>query len=108
MVPGKEVRGSRVDFDNQGTEKAHHPLYDCPHVVQWTARLHLGEGVAEKREVVLSVAKGFELLQPYLAQKSEVVNRLKALAQRLDVELPGIVPDATTLQAVYTLSLIHI
>ncbi|MDB2497519.1 hypothetical protein N9X25_10275, partial [Verrucomicrobiales bacterium] len=88
--------------DNQGREEMPHPFYDCSHITVWTSRLHLGEGVAAKRESEVTVEKGIDLLVPFLKRRPEMTDRLLTLAAKLDEELPEIVPDATTLQAAYT------
>jgi DNA (cytosine-5)-methyltransferase 1 len=102
IIPGKEVRGSRIDWDNQGSDKTLHPTYDCYHIVRWASRLHLGEGASAEREAIVTVENGIDLLLPLLKRKPEMIDRLLQLAERLDEDLPKIVPDATTLQAIYT------
>ena len=102
IVPSKEVRGSRVDFDNQLSPKPLHQFGHEVHVVGWAARLHLGEGKLAKQETVLSVHSVLCALVPLLAIHAEFVSALRNITTHLAKELPGIVPDATTLQAIYT------
>jgi hypothetical protein len=49
MIPGKEIRGSRVEFDNRDYVRATKP--DSENYI-WRARLHLGEGKDKARAYV--------------------------------------------------------
>ena len=102
IVPSKEVRGSRVDFDNRAAMLCPHPIFHTLHPVGWAARLHLGEGRATKREKELDVDEAVGLLAGYGCVKSSAQERLAAFARELDKELVPLVPDASTLQAIYT------
>jgi DNA (cytosine-5)-methyltransferase 1 len=101
IVPAKEIRGCRVDFDNEGTPKKHQYL-DINHLVAWVARLHLGEGKKLKREYKLSVDWTLQCLAHHASRRSFNNEPLQSLITRLDQKLPVMVPDATTLQASYT------
>lgn len=104
MVPGKEVRGCRVDFDNVGDEPTRAVLFppDCRNLVEWTARLHVGEGKAAMRQRPFRISDalwefaGFCLVGGERA-RSHAVQFLDDANERL----AGTLPDATTLQAVW-------
>lgn len=102
IVPGKEVRGSRIDWDNQDSKSVPHPTYECSHIVTWASRLHLGEGVGNKRETIVSVDSMLDVLNDYLQRNSDFECLFLEFIDRLDRDFPSLVPDATTLQAVYT------
>lgn len=54
MVPGKEVRGSRVELDNLDFSRSHSTDSDIsrePSLKIWNARLHLGEGKGKARSI---------------------------------------------------------
>jgi len=102
IVPSKEVRGSRVDFDNQMVRAPRHQAGDGRHDVGWAARLHLGEGKLHKQESILSVSMVLSALSPLLAPRDDFTKRILGLSARLDKLLHEEVPDATSLQAAYT------
>ncbi len=105
VVPGKEIRGCRIEFDNQGDAptRARFCREDCLNVVQWVARLHLGEGKNTRLEKILGLSDCLAIFAKFCAH-TDSGTREKCMRFADDVFscLAGKVPDATTLQAIYT------
>ena len=104
LVPGKEVRGCRVEFDNLGSETID---IQCAfprtqHLVTWSARLYVGEGSRTLRTEVLTVADATRELASLLEASADCRERILALAREADTELPSRLPDASTLQATWS------
>jgi DNA (cytosine-5)-methyltransferase 1 len=98
-VPGKEIRGCRVDLDNQGTDIRQAPLapVGALHICQWVARLCVGEGkIRQQRPISIEEALK-ELVGFYDSDlhRQVVTKFLRETSNELDSKLP----DATTLQA---------
>lgn len=104
LVPGKEVRGCRVEFDNLGEELA--PVQcvkpQTHHLVGWTARLYVGEGSKTLTAGALTVEDAIRELSPLMAASSDARERVLSLVREADAELPSKLPDATTLQAIWS------
>lgn len=100
LVPGKEVRGSRAELDNQGTEPGHVPLVTKGgrHLVEWRAMLYVGEGSKALRTKRYDTGTAIALL----ARHAESWDRLRDFLEDLRSEIGASVPDASTLQAVWT------
>lgn len=103
MIPGKEVRGCRADFDNLGEPSGVCGRKGAVHSVGWTARLYVGEG----KGVMRKAAVDFESALADLAQIVHVNPRagqrsFVKLVTLIRDKLVGAVPDASTLQAVWT------
>jgi hypothetical protein len=104
MVPGKEVRGCRVDFDNLGEAPRQAVMLPpaCRNLVEWAARLHVGEGKRTMRQRAFSLAEAvWELAGHCLAGGEPARQRVHRLLDDAYRELGGNVPDATTLQAAW-------
>jgi len=102
FVPGKEIRGCRVDLDNRG-DFAQPPggtRPTTPHIFSWFARLYVGEGKAMRRAAI----EVPEAIQEALGFCSTAANttRLLAFAKDLDESLREKLPDATSLQGAWT------
>ncbi len=102
MIPGKEVRGCRVEFDNQGEEPTQ--AIDLPegtrNLVRWVSRLYVGEGKANLRSRVFSFEEAVsEMIGAFDANLCSL-GRFKAFLGESYEELLEICCDATTLQAV--------
>jgi DNA (cytosine-5)-methyltransferase 1 len=100
FVPGKEVRGCRVDLDNQGTKPTHESATaKGVHLCEWVARLYVGEGKGvQRRRVTLQGA-----LKELAGYCKDDHNRRQVLQflQDLQSNLDGQLPDATSLQAAW-------
>lgn len=105
MVPGKEVRGCRVDFDNQGSSptRARFCSAKALNIVEWVSRLHVGEGKDNRRERLLSLNDTLIMMSAY-ADRCDTKEKEKCIefVSVLFESLLDVVPDASTLQAVYT------
>jgi hypothetical protein len=103
MIPGKEVRGCRADFDNLGEPSAVCGRKGVVHPVGWTARLYVGEGKGVMRkaavdfEAALTDLEQIVHIDPKAGRRSFV-----KLVTLIRDKLVGTVPDASTLQAVWT------
>lgn len=90
LVPGKEVRGCRAEFDNLGRGTAAAGQ-------EWAAHLVVGEGQRTERERV-STPAAIEQLLPHCATR-EGLERVTRFIVALNETLTGDTPDASTLQA---------
>jgi DNA (cytosine-5)-methyltransferase 1 len=104
MIPGKEVRGCRVDLDNLGESPTQAVLRPrgCRNTAEWVARLYIGEGKAVMRAQVFSVEEAFwEFTGCCQDGRTDIRQRAVRFLEDTSCELAGKVPDATTLQAVW-------
>lgn len=104
-IPGKEIRGCRVELDNRGAEPSQAVLMPagCRNLVRWAARLHVGEGKAKMRDEVFSTEHAVEVLSTYcLGSATNRLTQVESFLKELETVLPPVVCDATTLQAVWT------
>lgn len=101
-IPGKEVRGCRADFDNQG-EPGHAILMaeGCRNVVSWAARLHVGEGRGKMQQRAFSPHEAMVLLSGF-CRDNDSIKRFQGFVADLEGTIPKLAADATTLQAVLT------
>jgi DNA (cytosine-5)-methyltransferase 1 len=104
MVPGKEVRGCRVDLDNTGDHPRQAVLRPAGsmNLVEWTACLYVGEGKAVMRQRPFTAEEALWEFSGRCLAAALLVRQaaLRFLEDAYDV-LAGNVPDATTLQAVW-------
>jgi len=106
FVPGKEMRGCRADFDNY--ERSASPiLFDVrnrEHPLSWSGRLIVGEGSKGKNAVRDSTVNFEDASAELLSSVPKIVSCEKASSffQELSACVVGLVPDATTLQSVWT------
>lgn len=103
LVPGKEVRGCRVELDNQGESPASAggAYAHEDHKIEWVARLYVGEGRKTLRWSTFSFDEALSIVAPACVDKN-FYNLIERLLVRAENELPSILCDATTLQAVWT------
>jgi hypothetical protein len=103
MIPGKEVRGCRADFDNLGEPSAVCGRKGVVHPVGWTARLYVGEGKGVMRKAAVDFEAALTDLEQivHIDPKAGRRNFVKLVTLIRD-KLVGTVPDASTLQAVWT------
>ena len=102
LVPGKDVRGCRVELDNLGSNPMTAQLLPekCRHIVEWTARLHVGEGKRNMKSRVFSLRDALHEISGYcrtMESYQEIISFLEAIVGDLHGELC----DASTLQAVW-------
>lgn len=103
LVPGKEVRGCRVELDNSGiNEPMRAQLAKGDHVLLWKARLYIGEGRANLKTETFAVQAALEEVASYCAVNLEVAKRFEAMLRESEKRLAGRMPDASTLQASWT------
>lgn len=98
LVPGKEVRGCRAEFDNQGGALTTDGVLGF--VPKWQARLYTGEGKATLR--VYPVALEQALAELAIASDLRPLVTQDALLKFVDAlhdEFRDRVPDASVLQA---------
>ncbi len=106
LVPGKEVRGCRVDFDNQGDNPEQAPFCSPAqnHLVEWVARLYVGEGKANTKIKAFTLEEAVSVLANYpRSTESDEYELSIQLLNQLEERLIGEVCDATTLQAVWSM-----
>lgn len=102
LVPGKEVRGCRVELTNMGdspgtTNYGHKKV---KHVVEWRCRLSIGEGKANLRQAFLSENECRNLVEQLKADR-KTVNLMTAVNSKFEQNVVPILTDATTLQAAW-------
>ena len=105
MVPGKEVRGCRVDFDNQGSNPSAAIMIqgNKPNLVAWSSTLFVGEGKANLKRKSFTVEESlweFAGVTIYNCIDSE--NIAFEFINECFGTFSGNLPDATTLQAIWT------
>lgn len=106
FIPGKEMRGCRADLDNfeRNSIKRAFDAQESTHKVSWSGRLVVGEGKKGKnavRDIVVSFEDASaELLAA--APKTILCDTLTSFFEELSTCVIGKMPDATTLQAVWT------
>ena len=104
MIPGKEVRGCRVDLDNQGNCPTKAIFTSENNLVEWVARLHVGEGKKNHKEKILTTFEALWEFSGYCGNKKES-SEFKICVEFLEDayrKLAGNLCDATTLQAIWT------
>lgn len=104
QVPGKEVRGCRVELDNLGDHPRPAQFCSPPqkHIVEWVARLYVGEGKANMKTQVFSIEEAISILADYpKGQDPKEYQLCIKYLDRLQESLAGEVSDATTLQAAW-------
>jgi DNA (cytosine-5)-methyltransferase 1 len=101
LVPGKEVRGCRVELDNLGKSPSF-AVGTVQHrnLVEWVARLHVGEGKHLKKDQGFTLDEALWELAGYCEERG--TEALHEFLQDVELTLCGFVPDATSLQAVWT------
>jgi len=92
MIPGKEVRGCRVDFDNQGGASR----------VEWAARLYVGEGKGVMRQRAFTLEEAVWEFGGFCLSGGPGKGRASRFLDDAASELVGGVPAAGTLQEVWT------
>jgi DNA (cytosine-5)-methyltransferase 1 len=101
LVPGKEVRGCRVELDNCGPNPVKAQLVGKPHPVEWCSRLFLGEGTASLKTRALTVEEVLSEISGHCCNAPSFHRTFRQLLQRAEKVLVGKIPDATTVQAVW-------
>lgn len=101
FIPGKEIRGCRVDLDNQGSNPGQAPLapIGVHHICEWVARLYVGEGKTARQRPV-SVDEALKELIGYCINTFRE-NSITDFLEEIDQDLNSRLPDATTLQAAW-------
>jgi DNA (cytosine-5)-methyltransferase 1 len=105
LVPGKEIRGCRVELDNEGSAPSRARLCGvrCLNIVQWVTRLHVGEGGHARDQVVVGLEDWIRLFQAIrTSARPSLLSLCANFADQITESLVGFVPDATTLQAAYS------
>jgi hypothetical protein len=103
LVPGKEVRGCRVELDNLGTDKPiAAQLIKANHLLSWGARLYVGEGSKVLKTEVFSFDAALRQVAPHCAANVEIAEHFDAMLREAEKKLVGWVPDASTLQAIWS------
>jgi DNA (cytosine-5)-methyltransferase 1 len=98
LVPGKEIRGCRVELENwfdDFPEQGSAPI--C-----WNARLYLGEGKATIRSKTYSIIEALHLLGQDARKDKVLREKIRELLSRCEQEFLGKLSDASTLQAIWT------
>lgn len=100
LVPGKEVRGCRVELINRTPARSRAQLYSRSdlHLVDWVCRLTVGEGKAKMKQRCFSFQESLILLEPLYLLKKETALLVKVLEGIVDGVVPGLC-DASTMQA---------
>jgi DNA (cytosine-5)-methyltransferase 1 len=101
LVPGKEVRGCRVELDNSGINPVKAQLVGEPHPVEWCSRLFLGEGTASLKTRAFTVDEVLSEISEHCRSAPKLHRTFRQLVQRAEKVLAGKIPDATTVQAVW-------
>ena len=99
LVPGKEVRGCRVELDNSGTERSPVQLIRANHIVSWKARLYVGEGKRLLKSETFTTEEALGEVAEYCANSKQAAKGFDALLRHAEARLAGWAPDASTLQA---------
>jgi hypothetical protein len=108
-IPGSRIGGIRVDFDNMGDKPAVRPVLehfcggvgsDERHLVRWVARLYAGSGKDVQNRIVTLDDAMWELAGG--VDVSEGVEHVKSFVQETSSKWPAVLPDATTLQGVWS------
>lgn len=100
LVPGKEVRGCRVELTNQTLARTSAQLYSKSdlHIVDWACRLTVGEGKAKMRQRFFSLQESLVLLEPLFLLERETELLIKMVEEITKRVVPDLC-DASTLQA---------
>ncbi len=100
LVPGKEVRGCRVEFINTNPGTHRPQLYKAPamHIVDWHCQLTVGEGKANMKQRIFSLEEAITLIHPIFALPEET-SALIEMMRSAEKELMPDLCDASTLQA---------
>ena len=101
LVPGKEVRGCRVELDNSGPSLSKAQLIGGQHAAEWCARLYVGEGKNSLKTATFNFEEAVNEVADYCASARDVSAKFRLMLERAETKLAGKVPDATTLQGVW-------
>jgi len=102
MIPGKEVRGCRADFDNRDEPHRLPGSRSSRHLAGWAARLYVGEGKGVMQQTSVSFSEALLALSEVTYSEVERGrNDFVTLVERIKADLIGTVPDASTLQAAW-------
>ncbi len=103
LVPGKEVRGCRVELVNQGSSPGYIPCVIGKHLhsVQWCARLYVGEG-RQMASIQVGMNAALKEFAAFFLASPENYERTLQFLRDAEQSLPTRLPDASTLQAVWT------
>ena len=103
MIPGKEVRGSRVELDNLNqTRFANGSLQPSSTERIWSARLHLGEGKGKARAFAIPFSSAFGAANALFAlAESDWTKRWDAMCSSLKEWLEGDLPSAEEMQGAW-------
>lgn len=91
MIPGKEVRGSRVELDNLNYSKRSSDS-SCGAINEriWSARLHVGEGKGKAQAIQIVFEEYFVQIQSTLATSENAdLSRWQNFFQELLAQLPS-------------------
>ena len=103
LVPGKEVRGCRVEFDNSGSDKPIAAQWiNANHLLSWKSRLYVGEGSKFLKTETFSLDAALDEVAPHCAANAEIAKHFDAMLRDAEKRLTGWVPDASTLQAAWS------
>jgi DNA (cytosine-5)-methyltransferase 1 len=105
MIPGKEVRGCRVDLDNQGAQPRTALLTrpERTHLVEWVTRLYVGEGKGAMRQRTFTLQEALQEFSGFcLTGGSDRWRQALRFLDEAFTQLAGKVCDATTLQGVWS------
>jgi hypothetical protein len=101
-VPGKEVRGSRVELTNFGESpwQTSYQKKDLEYLVEWCCRLCVGEGKTNLRQKIISVEECEELVRSLMSDK-ENNKKINEMLQIITSPKTFRKADAPTLQAIW-------
>lgn len=94
MIPGKEVRGCRAEFDNRGT-----PRSSAGQAIRWRGMLHVGEG-ASRREMEVTPEIALSALLTF-ADYAEAQNCIAELFGEIDFLLESTPIASQALQSAW-------
>ena len=98
LVPGKEVRGCRVELENNGAGFIElSTTQNQPHIIKWDCYSLLGEGKQNSRSQYISLNDAKTKLA-LASNKLDLRNKFEEFISDLENTLPKSLPDATTLQ----------
>lgn len=100
LIPGKEVRGCRAEFGNQGKPSSSSSTTTDPGI-KWCARLYVGEG-RQMRSTPVEAHTALLELRSFYVSNEQNRDRLLALLRHCEEQFPSELPDASTLHAVWT------
>ncbi|MCG8094902.1 MAG: DNA (cytosine-5-)-methyltransferase [Candidatus Thiodiazotropha endolucinida] len=108
LIPGKEVRGCRVELTNTGSRMVPAQLKtkNDLHIVEWVAKLTIGEGKKNMKQMVFEITDAVNMISP-LFSDGELFDKFLQVAKDIDNKLVPMLPDATTLQGNWTMKTNH-